>query len=88
MTWDQIYNITYNTVLDFYRKKKNLYKNIRGGNRSFRLPSVRLRHESVRLRPICQFAYNSYVKALKLNCWKVLVEPRRKTENQDKRFKI
>ena len=54
--------------LDFYRKKKNLYKNIRGSNRSFRLPSVRLRHESVRLRPICQFAYNSYVKALKLNC--------------------
>ena len=41
---------------------------------SFRLPSVRLRLESIRLRLICQFACDSYVKALKLNSSKVLVE--------------
>ena len=43
---------------------------------SFRQPSIRLRLESVRLRPICQFAYDSHVKASKLNCLKVLVESR------------
>ena len=44
------------------------------------LPSVRLRLKSVRLRPICQFGCDLYVKALKLNRLKVLVEPRRNTE--------
>ena len=34
---------------------------------SFRLRSVRLRIESIRLRLICQFAYESDVEALKLN---------------------
>ena len=34
---------------------------------SFRLLSVRLRLESIRLRLICQFAYDSYVEALNLN---------------------
>ena len=49
-------------------------------NQSFRLLSGRLRLKSVRLSPICQFAHDLYVKALKLNCLKVLVEPRRNTE--------
>ena len=34
---------------------------------SFRPRSVRLRIESIRLRLICQFAYESDVEALKLN---------------------
>ena len=34
---------------------------------SFRLRSVRLRIESIRLRLICQFAYESDVEALNLN---------------------
>ena len=33
---------------------------------------------SVRLRPICQFTYDSYVKALKLNCLKFPIIPYRK----------
>ena len=37
------------------------------GIRSFRPRSVRLRIESIRLRLICQFAYESDVEALNLN---------------------
>ena len=37
------------------------------GIRSFRLRSVRLRVESIRLGLICQFTDDSYVEALNLN---------------------
>ena len=35
----------------------NWVRFVRGELQSFRLPSVRLRLESIRPRPICQFAY-------------------------------
>ena len=36
-----------------FRREPNTFR----GNQSFRLLSVRQRLESIRLRPICQFAY-------------------------------
>ena len=64
----------------FQEKLKKQQKKVSDTRGIISYPSVRLRLESIRLRPICHLAYDSYIKALKLNCLKVLVEPRRKTK--------
>ena len=54
-------------LLSKHEQRKQSCMSLGMGIRSFRPRSVRLQIESIRLRLICQFAYESDVEALNLN---------------------